>query len=183
MTLGRAASTIIAIGLAALLVGTLAGCAGGNSITQPPSAAPSPVASVSAALDVSAAQIGAALRTAGILSAPSPVAYRPAESPRLAGAQRLVVKADLIGDEGQGFIVIYDFPDAGRAYDAGAEMADYLASGPGRVQFRNDARFVMRQVGSTLVFYSWTPSGAPEPGAAAVATALDGLGVPIPIAR
>ena len=43
-------------------------------------------------------------------------------------APRLVIEATLPGDDGQGFIVIYDFPDASRAYAAGVEMAAYLAS-------------------------------------------------------
>lgn len=179
MTAGRRAGVVVALGLA----GVLAGCSGGAVSPQQPTAAASPAASVSAAISATASQIGSSLRTAGLISGVSPVPYRPAESPKLAAAPRVVLKADLPGDAAQGFIVVYDFPDAGRAYAAGAEMADYLASGPGRVQFLTDARFVMRQIGSTLVFYSWTPSDAPEPGAAAVAGALGTLGVEIPIAR
>lgn len=179
MTIGRRAGPALAFCLAAVLTG----CAGGS--TSVPSASPlaSSAVPVSAATTATASQIGSMLRVAGVLSSVSPVPYRPAESPALADAARVVLKADLAGDPDQGFIVIYDFPDAGRAFAAGGQMADYLASGPGRVQFADNARFVMRQVGSTLVFYSWKPSDAPEPGAAAVATALGTLGVEIPIVR
>lgn len=179
MTPGRRAGAVLAV----CLLGVVAGCAGGATSLPQPTAVASPAASMSAAIAATASQIGSTLRTAGLISGVSPVPYRPAESPALADASRVVLKADLAGDDPQGFIVVYDFPDAGRAYAAGTEMAAYLASGPGRVQFLTNARFVMRQVGSTLVFYGWTPSDAPEPGAGAVATALGSLGVEIPIVR
>lgn len=183
MSVGRARSAVRVLTIAGMLVALLGACAGGGTSVPPPSVAVSPAASASASMTATASQIGASLRAAGLLSAVASVPYRPAESPTLTAAPRLVLKADLLGDDRQGFVVIYDFPDAGRAYAAGAEMADYIASGPGRVQFPNNARFVMRQVGSTLVFYTWTDSDAPEPDAGTVAATLAGLGVEIPIAR
>ena len=114
---------------------------------------------------------------------PAIVPYRPAESPLLTAAPRLVLQANLPGDDAHGFIAIYDFADAAGAYAAGTEMADYLASGPGRIQFPNDAKHVIRQVGSTIVFYTWSPANSPEAEAAKVATALETLGLEIPIVR
>jgi hypothetical protein len=62
-------------------------------------------------------------------------------------------------------------------------MAAYLASGPGRVQFPNDARHVLRQLGPTLVFFTWSPTVSPDPSVAALAGALETLGTGIPIVR
>ena len=181
MSVGRARSAVRALIIAGMLVALLGACAGGGTSVPPPSVAVSPAASASASMTATAGQMG--LRRAAGLLWRRVVPYPQAESPTLTTAPRLVLKADLLGDDRQGFVVIYDFPDAGRAYAAGAEMADYIASGPGRVQFPNNARFVMRQVGSTLVFYTWTDSDAPEPDAGTVAATLAGLGVEIPIAR
>ena len=62
-------------------------------------------------------------------------------------------------------------------------MAGYLASGPGRIQFPNDARHVLRQVGSTLVFFTWSPAASPDPKVGALAAALETVGTEIPIVR
>ena len=58
--------------------------------------------------------------------------------------------------------MVYDFPTPQAAFAGGSELAAYLASGPGRVQFPNDAQHVIRQVGSTLVFYTWSPVNSPN---------------------
>jgi hypothetical protein len=161
----------------------LAGCGIGASTVPIPTAVPSPSQVVSAGVNATAGQVTAALRTTGIVAGPAIVPYRPAESPLLAAAPRVVLQAILPGDDAHGFIAIYDFADAAGAYAAGTEMADYLASGPGRIQFPNDAKHVIRQVGSTVVFYTWSPATSPEAEAATVATALETLGLEIPIVR
>jgi hypothetical protein len=66
---------------------------------------------------------------------------------------------------------------------AATEEARYVGSGPGKVQFPVDARFVLRQVGTTLVFYSWSPGTPADPRTPDIATALATLGVEIPIPR
>ena len=91
-------------------------------------------------------------------------------------APRTVYQALLNTDPGHGYIVIYSFQDAATAFAAGQEMAAYIASGPGRVQFPNDVHAVLRQVGTTLVFFTWSPSGAVDPDTGKVETALDTLG-------
>ena len=162
---------------------TLAGCGIGASTVPLPIAAPSPSQVLSAGAGATAGQVTAAVRAAGVVVEPATVPYRPAESPLLSAAPRLVLRAILPGDDGHGFVVVYDFADASAAYAAGTEMARYLASGPGRIQFPNDARHVIRQVGSTIVFYTWSSANSPEPEAATVATALETLGLGIPIVR
>jgi hypothetical protein len=49
------------------------------------------------------------------------------------------------------------------------------------VQFPADAQFVLRQVGSTLLFYAWAPSAVTDPAAPQIAAALQGVGTGFPI--
>ena len=52
-------------------------------------------------------------------------------------------------------------------------------SGPATAgsQFPLGTQHVLRQVGSTLVLYSWLPAASSDPTAAKVADALDTLGI------
>lgn len=108
--------------------------------------------------------------------------YRPAESPTLFSTPRLVLQAVLPDDPTGGQFLIYEFPTSGGATDAGREYASYIASGVGRVQFPNDARFVLQQVGTTLVFFTWSPESTTDERTDDVATALASLGAAIPVA-
>jgi hypothetical protein len=62
-------------------------------------------------------------------------------------------------------------------------MAAYVASGPGRVQFPLDARFVLRQLGATLIFYTWSRESSPGREVEEVAIVLEtvGQGIAIPL--
>lgn len=170
-----------------VLAAALSGCAlGASTPSATPAPAPSQVAALSAAVAQTADRLAAALGSVGLTASalpPQPVAFRPGESPLLAAAPRLVMEALLPGDASHGFIVVYDFADDAAALAAGAEMAGYLASGPGRIQFPNDARHVLRQVGPTLVFFTWSPAASPDPKVAALAGALATLGIEVPIVR
>jgi hypothetical protein len=167
-----------------VLVVPLAGCGIAASTAVPvPTAVPSSTPFLSGAASVTAVQVDAALRAVGLSSVISPVPFRPGESPSLASAPRLTLKTLLPEDDAGAFIVIYDYKDAQTAFDAGSEMAAYLASGPGRVQFPNDAVAVIRQVGSTLIFFSWSPATALDPRTGDIAKALGTVGVNIPVVR
>ena len=85
---------------------------------------------------------------------------------------QVVLPTDLDG----GQIVVYEFRDAGAAVDAGNELAGYLGTGAGRIQFVPDAQHAIRQVGTTLIFYTWAPSTSPDPGSKTIAEALATLG-------
>jgi hypothetical protein len=104
------------------------------------------------------------------------VAYRPPESPRLTSAPRIVVQAILPDDPGHGYVSIYEFPDEASAASAGQEQATYVASGPGRVQFTADTRFVLRQLGQTLIFFTWSPGSASDADFTDIQQALEGVG-------
>ena len=82
----------------------------------------------------------------------------------------------LPADPTGGFIVVYEFDDTAQAAAAAAEQQAYLATGPGAVQSPLGTRHVIRQVGTTVVYYSWLPGSSKDPGAEAIQVALETLG-------
>jgi hypothetical protein len=107
---------------------------------------------------------------------------RPAEAPLLGAAPRAVYQVILPKDPTHGYIVVYEFPDAARAAAAAAEQQAYLATGPGRVQTPLGTVSIIRQVGSTVVFYDWLPAGSTDESAPGIQQALETLGVGFPVA-
>ena len=146
-----------------------------RSIAQPSSIAPT--ATVSAAVGETRQAISAALSREQIQLQDATQPFRNAESPRLAAAPRAVYQALLPDDPDGGFIVVYEFPDNASAVDAGNEFAGYLGTGAGRIQFPIDAQHTIRQLGTTLLVYTWAPSTSPDPGSPKVAEALKTLGI------
>ena len=148
-------------GLALLLVGALlvtTACSGRPRTTFPPlGSSPAPVGDATAA---TRGQVIAALAAAGLQAAETNRAHRPPEGPLLAAAPRSVLQATLPDDPSHGFIVIYALPSGAAAQTAAADHAAYIASGIGRVNFAFDSRFVLRVVGSTVVFFHWSPGAA-----------------------
>jgi hypothetical protein len=169
-------------GVAVLVVvstALLAGCGiGANS-----SPASFPVESIGPSTTVT----GATLQTRGaIASALSSVAvqfgdatrpYRPPESGRLRDAPRAVYQVVLPNQPDGGFVVVYEFTDGAAAVDAGNEEAGFLGTGPARVNFPRDEQHVLREIGPTLVLFSWSPSDPDAAAEAAVGTALATLGI------
>jgi hypothetical protein len=172
---GRFAATVL--GIAVLLAGCGTGANGTPASLAPPSVGPS--ANVSGATAQTRGEIASALG-----AVPSPIQfgdatrpYRPPESARLRDAARAVFQVVLPGQPDGGFIVVYEFADAAAAVDAGNEEAGYLGTGPARVNFPRDAQHVLRELGPTLIVFTWAPS---DPAAAAeseVAAALARLGI------
>jgi hypothetical protein len=160
----------------------LAGCGLGanNSPASFAAATVGPAATVTAAV----AQTGGAIATA--LASISSVAiqfgdatrpYRPPESARLRDAPRAVYQVIVPDRPDSGFIVVYEFADAAAAVDAGNEEAGFLGTGPARVNFPRDAQHVLRQVGPTLILYSWSPSDSTDRTEGVVAAALGTIGI------
>ena len=106
---------------------------------------------------------------------------RPPESPLLTSAPRAVYQVILPKDPTKGYIVVYEFPDSNSAAVAAAEEQHYLASGPGRIQSPQGSIQVLRQLGVTVVLYSWLPGAAQDPAAPEIQQALETLGVGFPI--
>lgn len=161
-----------------ILVG---GCAGPASTgpTYPPQGVTPPPAgdATRAALN----QVLRALDAVGLDGAVASRPYRPPESARLAAAPRTVVQVALPDDPERGLLVVYGLDSPGSAGAAATEQAAYIASGPGRIQFPPDAHFVLRVVGSSVVFFTWSPGGSADPRTADIATALETVGTGVPV--
>jgi len=174
---GRLAG-ILTVGRLALLAVAVAGCGIGANGSPASFPLPSvgPVATVTGATAQTRGAIVAALSSVAVQFGDATRPYRPAESGRLRNAPRAVYQVVLPDQPDAGYIVVYEFPDASLAIDAGNEEAGYLGTGPAKVQFPRDAQHVLRELGPTLILYSWSPSGSTDPTAANVALALAAIG-------
>jgi len=174
--LGIALVAVAAIVVIAALVG---GSTPPGGATFPPVGATTGAAGSATA--VTRGDVARALAAQGIQVEDVARPYRPAEAPGFATAPRLVIRAVLPDDPDHGLLVIYEFADPAEASAAAEEQAAYIAGGVGRVQFPNDARFVIRVVGSTAIFFTWSPAASPDARTASIATALEGLGFGVPV--
>lgn len=105
--------------------------------------------------------------------------YRPSETPTLLGTPRRLLQAVIPSDPQHGIIVIYEFADANAADAAGREYASFLHSGTGAVGYPADEQFVLRRMGTTLIFFPWSPSLSPDPEVARLASVLSAQGSPL----
>jgi hypothetical protein len=173
------------VGLAVRVL-ALALVAAGCATTEPP-AQTFPAATIGPTMTVSPAvnQTRAALVTAlgqyklALTDTQAPV--RPAESPLLASAPRVVYQVVLPKDPTRGYIVVYEFQDSSSAATAAAEEQHYLETGPGRIQSPQGSVQVLRQVGVTVVLYDWLPGAVQDPAAPEIQQALETVGVGFPV--
>jgi len=142
-----------------------------------------PTRTVTPTVDQTRAALVSALGTVNLVLTDSQAPVRPAEAPLLAAAPRAIYQVTLPDDPDKGFIVVYEFADAARAAAAAIEQQAYLATGPGRVQTPQGTVSVIRQVGSTVVFYQWLPGAAKDPSAGGIQTALESVGIGFPVAN
>jgi hypothetical protein len=171
----RAAAGLLFVGLASAMAGCGIGAAG--SPGPVPTASVGPATTAGAAAAQTRGEISAALQSVAVQFGDATRPYRPAESGRLRDAPRAVYQVVLPDQPDAGWIVVYEFADSASAVDAGNEEAGYLGTGNGRVQFPLGTQHVIRQVGSTLILYSWLPSASTDPTAGNVADALNTLGI------
>ena len=172
---------VVALAIAAAVI--LAGCAASDGpVATFPAASIGPDRTVSPAVNLTRASLEQALRDHGLSLANAQVPFRPAEAPRLTDAPRAVYQVVLPNDPAGGFVVVYELPNTDLANQAAQEQAQYLATGPGRVQSSLETVDVIRVVGSTVILYSWIPGEARDPTAAGIQPALEtlGLGVQVP---
>ena len=169
--------------LVVLATCSLAACAtsGAPRASAPPPASIGPALTVSPAVGLTRGELVRALGAKQLVLTDTQSPFRPPEGPALTIAPRAVYQLVLPDDPTKGFIVVYEFPDPARAAAAGADQAAYLASGPGRIQAPDGEIHILRQVGSTIVFYSWIPEGAQDARAPGIQAALETLGIGIPI--
>ena len=182
----RAAGSVQSVAFALVLALILAGCGiGANSVpASAPVASGGPPVTAGGAVAQTRGAIASALSSVAVQFGDSTRPYRPAESPRLRNAPRAVYQVVLPDEPDAGFIVVYQFADATAAVDAGNEEAGYLGTGPAKVQYQRETRHVLRQLGPTLIIYSWSPTTARDPVVAeAIATALGTLGIGFSVPR
>ncbi|MFL5680276.1 MAG: hypothetical protein ACJ77B_06715 [Chloroflexota bacterium] len=173
-----AAALVVAVGVS----GCGVGASGSSTVTFPPESF-GPSAATTGAVATTRAAIAAALGTKNLQLDDPKVPYRPPEAASFAAARRAVFQAVLPNDQSHGFISVYEFTDPASAAAAGGEEARYLGSGPGRVNFPPDTRFVMRQLGTTVLLYAWSPDNSPDPRTKDIQPALETIGTPIAVPR
>jgi len=162
---------------ALVAVVALAGCSptDGAAVTYPVGSV-GPDRTVTPAVSQTRGQLVQVLGGQNLILGDTQTPYRPPESAMLATAPRAVYQVTLPADPTGGFIVVYEFDDTAQAAAAAAEQQAYLATGPGAVQSPLGTRHVIRQVGTTVVYYSWLPGSSKDPGAEAIQVALETLG-------
>lgn len=178
-SVARAAVVAAAVAMSIAVAGC--GVGASRSPVTTPAASGGPGASLSATLAQARGQVVRALETAGLVVADPRVPYRPAEAPSFAGAPRTVLQVQLASDLAHGFLSVYQFASAAAATDAAREQAAYVASGTGRIQFPAGTRFTVRQLGSAVVFYAWSPGVTTDPQAPDIEAALRSLGTEIAV--
>lgn len=171
----------MAVIAAALAIGCSGTGPGGGPVTVPASIGPD--RTVSPVVDGTRAELARALGERSVILEDRDAPVRPAEGPVLAYAPRVAFQAQLPADPDAGIIVVYELDDAAGAAAAAADQAAYLASGPGRVQYPDAARHVIRVLGSTVILYTWIPEAADDPLTPEVAAALATVGTGVEIPR
>ena len=173
----RATAAVLALALGL----TFAACAPGTSRTTfpPLGTTPRPAGAATAAAQ---AEVIGALGQLGLQAVEAQRQYRPPEGALLAAAPRTVLQATLPDDPAHGFIVIYAFGSPTEAAAAARDHADYVSSGIGKSLYPFGTRFVLRIVGSTVVFFHWSSEVATDERTRSIEDALlrIGSGVPVP---
>ena len=168
-------------GLIAATVVLAACTAGGPAGPTYPLTSARPPTAVSPAVESTRAELVRVLGQQNLVLQDPQTAFRPAEGPALASAPRAIYQVILPEDPTRGYLVVYELRDVPTAAAAGADQAAYLATGPGRVQMPIGSRHVIRQVGSTIVLYSWIPEGSADEREPLIQAALETLGLAIDI--
>lgn len=178
----RIARTALALALGTTVL--LAACGGTAEVPGRsfPVESVGPGTTVSPAVNQTRIELVRALSTHNLVLTDTQAPVRPAEAPLLAAAPRAVYQVTLPKDPSHGYIVVYEFPDPARAAAAAAQQQAYLATGPARVQTPLGTVSIIRQVGSTVVFYDWLPEGSLDDSAPGIQAALETLGVGFPVA-
>jgi hypothetical protein len=163
--------------------GVVSACApgGGVSVASFPAGTIGPVTTAGAAAAQTRIELVRALGERNLVLQDSEAPFRPPEDSTFTTTPRALYQVILPDAPGEGFIVVYEFPDATIATEAATDQAAYLATGPARVQSAFGTRHVIRLVGSTVVLYSWVPEGVADARQPDIQTALETLGVGVAV--
>jgi hypothetical protein len=173
----------VVLALAFALAVVVAACApgGGVSVASFPAGTIGPARTAGAAAAQTRIELVRVLGERNLVLQDSEAPFRPPEDGTFTTTPRALYQVILPDAPSEGFIVVYEFPDATSAAEAAADQAAYLATGPARVQSAFGARHIIRLVGSTVVLYSWVPEGAADERQPGIQAALETLGVGVPI--
>lgn len=167
-----------------VVAGALAACSpgGGPTLATFPAGTIGPARTTGPAAAQTRGELVRVLGQRNLVLRDTDAPFRPPEDVTFTTTPRAIYQVVLPNAPTEGFIVVYEFPDATTAAEAAADQAAYLASGPARVQSPFGSRHVMRLVGSTVVLYSWVPEGVADERQPDIQPALEtlGSGVPIP---
>jgi len=177
----RRAAAVVALG-ATVLVAACGTTASSGGLPVVPVESVGPGRTVSPAVNQTRIELVRALGVHNLVLTDTQAPVRPAEASLLSAAPRAVYQVILPKDPSHGYISVYEFPDPGRAAAAAAQEQAYLATGPARVQTPLGTVSIIRQVGSTVVFYDWLPEGSPDDSTPGIQAALETLGVGFPVA-
>lgn len=169
--------------LALVFLVALAACnpGGGAGLATFPAGSLGPTRTAGPAAAQTRLELVRALGERRLVLQDSQAPFRPPEDSTFTTTPRALHQVILPDAPGEGFIVVYEFPDATAAAEAAADQAAYLASGPARVQSPFGVRHVMRLLGSTVVLYSWVPEGVADQRQLDIQPALETLGTAVPI--
>ena len=162
----------------------LAACMPAAPATPVPATQPPPAPQLTADGRVTVAALEAALRAAGFGLIPATQPYRPSEPGELQPVPRAVFQEVLPADPDAGYVVVYEFADAGTAQSMGQTLARYLASGFGQTGYPIDTRFAVSVAATTVVFSAWSPAASRDEASSGVAfDVVAGFGQPVPVTR
>jgi hypothetical protein len=166
---------------AALLVGCGRGFEAGGIGVVPD--AETPRASAGTAARATLAALGDALSAGGLTIAPARREFQPAQPAALLQVPRSAYQVSLADPDG-GVVILYEFPTA-EAAGAGAQaLADYLSSGPGKINFAGDTEFHVAHLGPTAIMTWFSESQSADPQAARGAFDLiSTVGAEVPVLR
>lgn len=125
-------------------------------------------------------QVVAALAAVGLQAVDAIRPYRPFEGPLLSAAPRTVLQA-LPDDSIHGNVVIYALGSDAAAQAAASDHASYIALNTSKVNFPPGSRFVLQLVGSTVLFFTWSPGNSLDPRLQSIEEALSRLGTAVAI--
>jgi len=177
-----AAAAVVLIG-SLIVAAAVEGCGLAASTAGLPPTPTVAIPSYSTTIAQTRREIVNALGTANLVLQDATEPFRPPESPSLTDAPRGVFQVVLPQDPDNGYIVVYEFRDVATAAAAGAELARYIGSGPGRIQFPPDAEHVIRQLNTTLIVYSWSAANSSDPDESKILPLLSTVGTEIAVPR
>jgi hypothetical protein len=170
------------IGLAMLAV---LGCGGGLEAgglgVVPDAETPRPFAGPAAQATIAGLRDALAIGAYDLELASRP--FQPAQPASLITVPRTAWQVRLSDPDG-GVVLVYEFPTAEAARAGAQDLADYLSSGPGKINFPGDTDFHVAQLGSTVVMAWYSSSQSADPGAARGAFDLvSTVGAEVPVLR